>query len=281
MIPKRIIQTGPPNLSLILRSAIVNVTLLHPSFEYLFFDDDQIVSFLEENYPQYRSVFDSFPFRIQKYDFFRYLAVYHYGGFYLDLDVFLARELTPLVSQQCVFPFEELTTIRYLEQQFGMDWQVGNYAFGAKAGHPFLAAIIDNCVRAQTDPSWVRPMMDAMPLIKWMPKRCWNMYYVLNSTGPGLVSRTLAENPQHASDLNILFPDDVRDMRTWYHFGEFGVHHMVNSWQSPNSLIVHRLGALWEAHLYHRVFRRSKSTAKTRRPSIARSSVVAEFRALS
>ena len=46
MIPKLIIQTGPPNLPLLLRSAIVNVKLLHPEFEYRFFDDSMIESFL-------------------------------------------------------------------------------------------------------------------------------------------------------------------------------------------------------------------------------------------
>src|SRR5438105_2901732 len=37
-----------------------------------------------------------------------------------------------------------------------MDWDLGNYAFGAAAGHPLLRAISDNCVRAQTDLGWVQ-----------------------------------------------------------------------------------------------------------------------------
>ena len=64
-----------------------------------------------------------------------------------------------LLDFGCVFPFEELTINMFLRREYGMDWEIGNYAFGAAAGHPFLHAIIKNCVRAQKDPEWVQPMM--------------------------------------------------------------------------------------------------------------------------
>src|SRR5215469_8752470 len=136
MIPRLIVQTGPSKLPPLLQSAVVNIRLLHPDFEYRFYDDAMIDAFLAEHFPEYRSDYLSFPFRIQRYDFFRYLAVYRFGGFYLDLDVFLVRDLTPLLDFQCVFPFEELADNRYFWKQFSMDWKIGNYAFGAEPGHP-------------------------------------------------------------------------------------------------------------------------------------------------
>src|SRR5690349_20992316 len=108
MTPKLIIQTGPRKLPLLLQSAIVNVQLLHPDFEYRFFDDVMIEAFLADHFPEFAAEYHSFRFRIQKYDFFRYLAVYRCGGFYLDLDIFLVRDLSPLLSLPCVFAFEEL-----------------------------------------------------------------------------------------------------------------------------------------------------------------------------
>jgi hypothetical protein len=86
-----------------------------------------------------------------------------------------------------------------------MDWEIGNYAFGASAGHPFLEAVIQNCIRAQRDPDWVAPMMRGTPFLSK------DEFYVLNTTGPGLVSRTLAENPELAMNVEVLFPDDVCD----------------------------------------------------------------------
>jgi len=260
MIPKRIIQTGPPELPLILRSAVTNVRLLNPTFEYCFFNDSQVEAFIREQYPAFREAFHSFRFPIQKYDLFRYLFVYTYGGFYLDLDVFLAEDLTPFLDSQCVFPFEELTAVKYFWRRFQMDWQIGNYAFGSEPGHPYLAAILENCLRAKDDPSWVKPMM------KGIPKPFYGHFYVLNTTGPGLVSRTFAENPQLSDNVTILFPDDVRDPHGWHQFGCVGVHHMAGSWRGRQGILSHRLRRLWDAWTLRRILSESKKRGKTRAP---------------
>src|SRR5262245_47375937 len=109
-IPKRIIQTDrSANLPPISRAAVAAIRSLNPEFEYLFFDDGQVEEFIDKRFPEYRHVVDSFPVRIQRYDFFRYLAIYQLGGFYLDMDVLLSSSLGDLVDSGCVFPFERLT----------------------------------------------------------------------------------------------------------------------------------------------------------------------------
>jgi inositol phosphorylceramide mannosyltransferase catalytic subunit len=79
---------------------MANLRLLNPDYECLFFDDQQVQAFLDREFPQYRRVFDSFPVPIQRYDFFRYLAVYRHGGFYFDLDVLLASGLSDLLDSE-------------------------------------------------------------------------------------------------------------------------------------------------------------------------------------
>src|SRR5215469_12232239 len=101
-IPKRIIQTDKSSdLPLLARASATNLRLLNPDFEYLFFDDASVEEFIDAEFPQYRPVFDSFPVRIQRYDFFRYLAVYHFGGFYFDTDVLLSSALEDLLEFGC------------------------------------------------------------------------------------------------------------------------------------------------------------------------------------
>ena len=60
---------------------------LHPQWNYMFFDDNAIVDFMKSKMPEYINVFNNLPYTIQKIDFFRYLAIYYYGGVYLDLDM--------------------------------------------------------------------------------------------------------------------------------------------------------------------------------------------------
>lgn len=265
-IPKRIIQTGKSRqLPLLAQAAVANLRLLNPDYEYLFFDDADVERFVDAHFPQYRKLFDSFPYRIQKYDFFRYLAVYHHGGFYFDLDIFLARGLHDLCSHHgCVFPFEEVSIHAFLRDAYGMDWEIGNYAFGAVAGHPFLEAVIENCVRAQREPGW--------PAAMWrsFPRLFREQFYVLDTTGPGLLSRTLAEFPDAAAHVHVLFPPDVCDERHWHQFGDYGVHLQDGSWRSRKSLWLRKLGALWEDRLMANGLAAARRRGPTRTLAFAR-----------
>ena len=258
-IPKRIIQTGKHvEQPLHTRAMVMNIKLLNPDYEYLFFDNERVKRFVQQEFPQYREVFDSFPHPIQRYDFFRYLAVYHYGGFYFDLDVMLASGLSHLLETGCVFPFEGLTFSHFLRARYDMDWEIGNFAFGAAAGHPFLKAVIENCVRARKEPSWVKPMMRGMPALSVAE------FWVLNTTGPGLISRTLAENPDLAETVTILFPDDVCDVRNWNRFGDLGVHFMEGSWRERMSHVRRRLAQRWENWKLQGLLKESRRRGKTR-----------------
>src|SRR4051794_19849685 len=163
-IPQRIIQTGKRRDSSVLaRASALNLQLLNPNFEYLFFDDAEVERFIDAEFPHHRRTFDIFGTRIQRYDFFRYLVVYRLGGFYFDTDVLLASPLDDLLGCGCVFSFEELGLNRYLSKVYGMDWEVGNYGFGAAPEHPFLHAVITNCVRAQEQPEWSQDMLRSIP----------------------------------------------------------------------------------------------------------------------
>jgi inositol phosphorylceramide mannosyltransferase catalytic subunit len=242
-IPRRIIQVWGKSaeMPLLAKASAANLCLLNPSFEYLFFDDTGIDKFIDCECPQYRPLFASIPAKIQRYDLFRYLSVYYLGGFYFDTDVLLASSLENLLEFGCVFPFEHLSFHRFLCKEYGMDWEIGNYAFGATAGHPFLGAIIKNCVRAQQYPEWVEAMT------KSIPRMFRAEYFVLNSTGPGLVSRTLAEYPGASEQVKVLFPEDVRDQNSWYCFGEHGVHLQVGTWRTREPLVRRVLHRHWKA----------------------------------
>lgn len=237
---------------------MANIRLLNPDYEYLFFDEQRVQDFIDQEFPQHRRLFDSFQFPIQRYDFFRYLAVYRYGGFYFDLDLLLASGLSDLLEFGCVFPFEGLTFSHFLRTHHKMDWEIGNYAFGAAAGHPFLEAIIENCVRAQKDPSWVRPMMRGMPFLS--RAEC----SVLNTTGPGLISRTLAENPEPAKTVRVLFPDDICDAGSWNHFGDLGIHFMEGSWRGHRGFLRMKLAQYWENWTLQRLLKQSRKLGRTR-----------------
>lgn len=257
-IPRRIIQTArSSDLKPAEKACARLLKLLHPDWTYTFFDDEAVNRFIREEFPEYRSVFEGFPYKIQRFDFFRYLAVYRLGGFYFDLDVFLNRPLDDLLDHGSVFPFEEISLNRHLRDTHGIDWEIGNYAFGVAPGNAFLRLAIDNCVRCQREREWVKPMH------AWAPRLVQPELTVLASTGPGLLTRTAVENPAACADMRVLFPKDVRDPETWHQFGDYGVHLMAASWRPRRNLLLRKLALLWES----RVRRKAEAESQKRGPT--------------
>jgi len=269
-IPRRIFQTWKTqDLPALGKVSSVNLRLLHPGWDYVLFDDSRIRSFVSEEFPEYFAVFESFPFTIQRFDFVRYLIIYHFGGFYFDLDVLLWRGLSGLLGTDAVFPFEELTFSRWLRRR-GMDWEIGNYGFGAAPANPFLKAVIDNCVRSQKDRAWLEETLVDVPRLF---RRDFEIY---NSTGPGLVSRTLAENRGLANSVHVLFPDDVCDPSNWHRFGDFGVHLMAGTWRGKHGLVRRVLARLWEKHNRRRCLVESRRLGPKRSVGEAAESIAKE-----
>ena len=174
------------------------------------------------------------------------------------MDVLLAANLSELLNCECVFSFEALTINQYLRAEHRMDWEVGNYAFGAAPGHPFLLAIIENCLRAQNDRNWAATMLRSVPRI------FRDQYYVQCTTGPGLVSRTLAEFPDAEKHVTVLFPKDVCDAAHWNQFGQFGVHLMEGTWRKPKGWLFRRLLGYWELFMLNKLSRESRRMGRQR-----------------
>ena len=262
-IPARIIHVSCPpagesQLSLLQQAALANARALHPNFEHVLFGNAEMEEFVREEFPECRAAMASFSQRIQRADFFRYLAVYRLGGFYFDLDVLLARNISPLLDHTCVLSFEELTLNKFLRRSYGMDWEVANYAFGAAPQNAFIGALIENCLRFVREPAWGYQMMQGVP------RAIWDVLLVPFTTGPGMVSRTLAENPHLAKDVTILFPEDVCDEGTWHQFGNFGIHLQQGAWRSRHSYLRRRLANLWESWMRRRLRRESCAKGKSR-----------------
>ena len=267
-IPARIIHiyAAPAGqseeLPLFNQAALTNTKLLHPDFEHVLFGKAEMEGFLRKEFPQFQEIIASFPEPIQRLDFFRYLAVYRLGGFYFDTDVFLARSLKPLLDFECVFAFEELTISKFLRENCGMDWELANYGFGAAPNNTFLGAIIKNCIRTLRESRWANQMLRGIPRFFRAP------FFAPVTTGPGMVSRTFAENPELVRNVTILFPDDVCDERTWHQFGNFGVHAQEGSWRSGGGYLRRRLANLWEVWARRRGLEESRLRGKIRQPVV-------------
>lgn len=150
-IPKIIIQTWKTKDVPSRYQPLVNsIKSKNPDYKYMFFTDADIETFLKTHYFDYYQTYINLPIKIQRIDFFRYIAIYHYGGFYMDLDMDCVKSFDELLKYKCVFPVDEIITKRmcnfpryksYYDR--GYDYLLGQYAFAAEPNNPFIKEIID------------------------------------------------------------------------------------------------------------------------------------------
>lgn len=217
-IPKIIIQTWKSNnVPQRYMPLIESVKQKNPDYEYLFFTDRDIETFLKQHYPQYLSTYMNLPIKIQKIDFFRYIAVYHYGGFYLDLDMKVYKNFDPLLKYDCIFPVDEYIDVRHcaimrykLFCDKGQNFLLGQYAFAASPRHPFIKKLIDQIANNAN---------------KYIRNVDFNSEdYVYKTTGPDFVTEVYM-NYTGKRDITII-DNGIRQ-----HFGDYAKHNYFGTWK--------------------------------------------------
>ena len=200
-----------------------NLRAQNPEYEYNFFLDDEIDKFIETEYPNYYGTFTRLPVNIQKMDFFRYIALYHFGGFYFDLDV---ESLTPLedilLKHKNVFPVDnEFRNSKDLNRtwiQVGNDKiLLGQYAFGTQKNSAFMKALVDNI--HNNIESIITAFKDNVK------NNISNYeYFVYKTTGPDYVSY-IYDNYEHKDEVFIL-----KSKRQ--NFGTYARHRFFGTWKN-------------------------------------------------
>lgn len=218
-IPKIIIQTWKDNnIPDKYKLDVESVRKINPDYKILFFTDKDIEDFLKKEYPDYYVTFQKLPVFIQKIDFFRYIAVYHYGGFYFDLDMRALAPLDDLLNYDSVFPLDmHITEQRCVSNSKrykifcdkDVKFLVGQYAFGAKPKHLFIKKLIDN----------IHNNLDEI-----IKTKNDTHLYVYRTTGPDYVTINYL-NYNGKDDIYILEHPENQ------YFGNYAAHNFYGTWK--------------------------------------------------
>lgn len=217
MIPGRIVCTHVSNNTLEpkLKYCVSLMQELHPQWDFRFFSDGDARDFVKGECPEHLELYDWYPRPVLKADLFRLLAVYRFGGFYLDTDFLLHKKLDPLCREKAVFAYEHVIDEKNYQMRYPLWLRAGeerltlaNYAFGAEAGHPFLAAILEELVyRTQT----------------FEAEAC-NDLDILHATGPDAVTSVYYRQHEKWRDVKMLKSEQMG-------LGDYGVHLVNGGWR--------------------------------------------------
>jgi mannosyltransferase OCH1-like enzyme len=138
-IPKVIYQTwhSPINkLSKSVKKDLLIFKKLNPDYEYQYFLDDDIESFVHENFPgEISECFNKLNLMVGKIDLWRYLILFKNGGVYLDIDARTNSSLSKLINKKddAVITFEN-----YLGSNIFAQW-----VLIFNKNHPALKKVIE------------------------------------------------------------------------------------------------------------------------------------------
>lgn len=156
--------------------------LQHPDWQYEFWNEDRMILFLRENFPEFIDLYMNYPYSVQRWDAVRYFFLYKMGGLYVDMDY------------ECIEPFDQL--LHGKNCCFGMDpeqhadifrkpYIITNAMMASVPHHPFFKHIIDL-------------------LPKTASSSANKFYQVLETTGPFFLTQAYDLYPE--KDGIYLFP---------------------------------------------------------------------------
>lgn len=223
-IPNTIVQiwvqkdpSNPSKIPLKEQEYSAKIRKMNPDFNYLFFDETDVEPFFTKHYPEYYSTYQRLPLFIQKMDFFRYLVMYHYGGFYFDMDIWALAPLDQSIrSHSAVFPIDEYIIGMMARMprfssfsQKGQPFLLGQYAFGCVARHPFVKHVVDQ-IHANID-VYIQTVNSSET-------------YVYKTTGPDFITKLYTE--YDTQNAMFLLANGKRQM-----FGNYARHDYSGNWK--------------------------------------------------
>lgn len=197
----------------------------HPEYTHMLWTDDDNDKFVHQEYPEYASTYDDIPSPVMKCDFMRYLWLYHYGGYYVDLDVMCHKRIDclPLEPEHDVVLTEEHPEHGL---EFSMSQIITNWFMGCDAKAPFMKLVIDTVLeRLRQNPGVTKPLSITGPFMMTQVYDQWK--------------RTNTRNP-FVLDYQYLNPFPKRYI--WSHDQlpalpdkTIGVHYYVGTWWKPTT----------------------------------------------
>lgn len=103
-IPKIIWQTMKTNLvPVFIKSYAYSWIEMNPEYEYRFHDNNDILDFLKNDFPEFLKGYNNLKYGASKADLWRYLVIYKYGGVYADIDCMCINPLREWIDKDKSF----------------------------------------------------------------------------------------------------------------------------------------------------------------------------------
>lgn len=217
MIPQIIHQTGPDNWR---SNAIWNAyqpswQSLHPTWHYKFWTDQANEDFVKCKFPEYYDLYCKLPYMINRVDMVRYLYMYEFGGWYVDLDC------------QCLKSFDDLA-LPFVRENGQKDMVI-------LGQHTIMGRRVLECAVIGSSPKhwiWRRVIQHiAVSLEKYGSCCCCvRSWRIINTTGPFMLTRCIEECNELNPGVCVVGEDYFYPQHHRHNSITYCTHYSVRSW---------------------------------------------------
>ncbi|XP_045172723.2 uncharacterized protein LOC123534484 isoform X1 [Mercenaria mercenaria] len=109
----------------------------HSGYTHYLWNETEVIKFIRTEYPHIEPLYSSYDYWVRRVNVARYLILYHYGGWYVDLDMTCVKSVSNIAE-------EVLRLNKSVVQHY--TWPVGtsNDFFGVTPKHQFLKSVLDH-----------------------------------------------------------------------------------------------------------------------------------------
>jgi len=207
------------------KESSVSIKKWASDWKYYLTDDQDNLRFVQMEYPEYLSLYQSFDKEIYRADMIRYLLLFKYGGLYMDLDLKLKCSLNSLFKDDA-----DLYLVRT------PNWNGYTNSFMASnPGCRFWLKCIEEIAHRKISKPWY---------IQGDLKVLW-------TTGPGMISEVIKEYDQPFMTIPYLLahPCNICDHylnRSCFDSRSYVEELEGGSWSGPMAKVTHFLICQWK-----------------------------------
>lgn len=160
----------------------------YPDWEYMFWDNNSMNEFILNYYPQFWTIYNDYPYNIQRWDAIRYLILDTFGGMYVDFDYESIKPMNDLLfDKYCCFSSEPPGHFHVVNSCIYFN----NALMLSIPEHPFIKKIISKVFSYEKDKKY--DVNDKFT-------------YVMSTTGPKMLTGLYESLEEQEKDSIYIIP---------------------------------------------------------------------------
>tara|TARA_R100000808_G_scaffold5859_2_gene17698 strand:- start:2288 stop:2947 length:660 start_codon:yes stop_codon:yes gene_type:complete len=183
-----------------------NICKKYTDYHYMLWSEKECEDLLNCEFPQYKDFYNNFRYEIQKIDFIRFCILYRYGGFYVDLDMFMLKSFNELLARKVVFH-----NVRHVKPNWSF---IENDFMGSVPKFQLWLDIMEKCVENYKD----KEVIDIYKI--------WKGRFILQTTGPKFLSRFIQKKFPKFTPMKLVYTKFQSDPKDGYYLQDY----KLNTW---------------------------------------------------